>query len=89
MGTAAYLLHSSREHWGIENSFDFRLDIAFREDESRIRKGNGAENFAILRHIVLNLLNKENTAKVGIKNKRLKAGWNNSYLEKVLAGLAS
>jgi len=58
------------------------LDIAFREDESRIRKGNGAENFAILRHIALNLLKKEDTAKICIKNKRLKAGWDGVYLEK-------
>jgi predicted transposase YbfD/YdcC len=55
-GTASDDLDSSREHWGIENSLHWRLDIAFREDESRIRKGNGAENFAILRHIALNLL---------------------------------
>jgi len=89
VGTAAYLLNGSREHWGIENSLHWRLDIAFREDESRIRKGNGAENFAILRHIALNLLGKEDTAKIGIENKRLKAGWDNSYLEKVLAGMAS
>jgi predicted transposase YbfD/YdcC len=89
IGTAAYLLNGSREHWGIENSLHWRLDIAFREDESRIRTGNGAENFAILRHIALNLLDKEDTAKVGINNKRLMAGWDESYLEKVLAGLAS
>lgn len=89
VGTATYLLHSSRKHWGVETSLHWRLDIAFREDESRIRKGNGAENFAILRHIALNLLNKEDTAKMGIKNKRLKAGWDVSYLEKVLAGIAS
>lgn len=89
MGTAAYLLDSSREHWKIETSLHWCLDIAFREDESRIRKGNGAENFAILRHIALNLLKKEDTAKIGIKNKRLKAGWDEDYLEKVLAGLAS
>jgi len=89
LGTAAYLLDSSRKHWGIETSLHWCLDIAFREDESRIRKGNGAENFAILRHIALNLLKKEDTAKVGIKNKRLKAGWDEVYLEKVLAGLAS
>jgi len=55
-------------------------------DESRIRKGYGAENCAILRHIALNLLTKEDTAKVGIQNKRLMAGWNHSYLEKGLAG---
>ena len=87
--TAENLLNASRMHWRIENSLHWRLDIAFREDESRIRKGHGAENFAILRHIALNLLEKEETAKVGIKNKRLMAGWDNSYLEKVLAGLAS
>ena len=81
--TAEKLLGASREHWGIETSLHWRLDIAFREDESRIRKGNGAENFAILRHIALNLLNKEDTAKIGMKNKRLKAGWNESYLEKI------
>ncbi|RKZ35274.1 MAG: ISAs1 family transposase [Gammaproteobacteria bacterium] len=86
--SAESLLCASREHWGIENSWHWRLDIAFREDESRIRKGNGAENLAILRHIALNLLNKEDTAKLGMKNKRLKAGWDASYLEKVLAGLA-
>jgi len=86
--SASKLLNASREHWGIENSLHWRLDIAFREDESRIRKGHGAENFAILRHIALNLLKKEETAKVGIPNKRLRAGWDTSYLEKVLAGLA-
>lgn len=86
--TAKSLLGASREHWGIETSLHWKLDIAFREDESRICKGNGAENFAILRHIALNLLNKEDTAKIGMKNKRLKAGWDESYLEKVLAGLA-
>ena len=89
LGTAVYLLDSSRKHWGIETSLHWCLDIAFREDESRIRKGNGAENFAILRHIALNLLKKEETAKIGIKNKRLKAGWDGVYLQKVLAGLAS
>jgi len=87
--TASKLLSASRSHWGIENSLHWRLDIAFREDESRIRKGYGAENFAILRHLALNLLKKEETAKVGIENRRLMAGWDNSYLEKVLAGLAS
>ena len=67
-------MSASREHWGIETSLHWRLDIAFREDESKIRKGNGAENFAILRHIALNLLWKEDTAKVGINLKYYMAG---------------
>lgn len=87
--SASELLNASRKHWGIENSLHWRLDIVFREDESRIRKGYGAENFTILRHIALNLLKKEETAKIGIQNKRLKAGWDNYYLEKVLVGIAS
>ncbi len=79
-------LSAVRGHWGIENKVHWVLDIAFREDECRIRKGNGAQNFAILRHIALNLLKQEQTAQCGIKNKRLKAGWDESYLLKVLHG---
>ncbi len=56
--------------------------MAFREDECRVRvrKGYGAENLARLRHIALNLLKQDKTTKVGIKNKRLKAGWDHDYL---------
>ena len=60
------------------------LDIAFREDAARLRIGYGAENFAVLRHIALNLLKRETSAKVGIKAKRLQAGWDNRYLLRVL-----
>lgn len=77
-----------RSHWGIENSLHWVLDVAFREDDSRIRTGNGQENFALLRHIALNLLQQETSAKVGIKNKRLSAGWDDKYLAKVLSGLS-
>jgi len=75
-----------RAHWGIENSLHWVLDIAFREDESRVRTGNAPENLATARHIALNLLRDEKTAKLGVKNKRLKAGWDNSYLAKLLIG---
>lgn len=85
-GDAEQASRAVRGHWGIENKVHWVLDIAFREDECRIRKGNGAQNFAVLRHIALNLLKQEKTAKCGIKNKRLKAGWNESYLLRVLSG---
>lgn len=73
-----------REHWGIENGQHWVLDIAFREDEQRIRIDNAAENAAILRRMALNLLKQEKTIKLGIKSKRKLCGWNNDYLLKVL-----
>lgn len=85
---ASEALRATRTHWQVENSLHWVLDIAFREDECRIRKGNGAQNFAILRHIALNALKQETTAKVGIKNRRLKAGWDEAYLLKVLDHLS-
>ena len=84
---AATFLDAMRQHWSIENSLHWGLDVAFREDDSRIRKGDGAENFAILRHIALNLLKQEHTARIGVQNKRLKTGWDEAYLEKVLVGM--
>lgn len=83
---ARQLLDAIRNYWGIENSLHWVLDIAFREDESRIRKGNGPQNFAVLRHIAVNLLKQEKTAKCGVKAKRLKAAWDEGYLLKVLLG---
>lgn len=85
-GDAKQGLRAVRGHWGIENKLHWVLDIAFREDDSRIRKGNGAQNFAVLRHIALNLLKQEKTANCGIKAKRRKAGWDVEYLTKVLHG---
>lgn len=63
-----------RIHWNVENQLHWTLDIVFREDDCRIRKGNAAQNFAILRHISLNLLNQEKNLKKGIKRKRNLAG---------------
>ncbi len=77
-------LRAVRGHWAIENSLHWVLDIAFREDECRIRAENSAENVAILRHIALNLLKQEKSCKRGIKTKRLKSGWDEAYLSKVL-----
>ena len=85
-GEAVAFAEAVRGHWSIENSCHWILDIAFREDECRVRKANGAQNFAVLRRIALNLLKQEHTAKCGIKAKRLKAGWDEAYLLKVLAG---
>jgi len=71
------------------NSLNWVLDIAFREDESSVRKGFAAQNTAILRHIALNLLKKEKSAKVGIQHKRLNAGWDHSYLKGVLESITT
>jgi len=75
-----------RGHWGIENSVHWTLDVAFNEDQSRIRRINADENYSKLRRIALNLLKNEKTAKVGVKAKRHKCGWDNKYLLKVLFG---
>ena len=74
-----------RAHWMVENALHWVLDVAFGEDDSRIRHGNAAENMAVIRHIAVSLIRQEETAKVGVKNKRLKAGWDNTYLAKVLS----
>ena len=76
---------SVRSHWKIENYLHWVLDLGFREDDCRIRKDNAPQNFARIRHISLNLLNQENTSKSGAKNKRLRDGWDDGYLTKILA----
>jgi predicted transposase YbfD/YdcC len=73
-----------RGHWQVESVLHWSLDVSFGEDASRIRSGYAAENFSRLRRIAFNLLKRETTEKVGIKAKRLRAGWDEDYLLKVL-----
>ena len=63
--------------------------MSFREDDCRVRKGNAAGNFAIVRHVALNALKNEKSSKVGIKTKRHKAGWSDEYLAKVVETMQS
>jgi predicted transposase YbfD/YdcC len=83
---APQLLQSARDHWGIENSLHWVLDVGFNEDSCRIRRDNAPLNLAVLRHWALNALRQENTDKSGVKARRLRAGWDNNYLLKLLAG---
>jgi predicted transposase YbfD/YdcC len=75
-----------RGHWSIENCCHWSLDVTFGEDQSRIRKGHADANFSILRRTALSLLKNNQDLKMGIKNKRLAAAWDDSYLEQVLFG---
>jgi len=86
-GTDAQVIaRAVRNHWEIENKLHWVLDVGFGEDACRIRKGHGAENFSRLRRMALNLLRQEKTQRLGIKNKRLLAGWDHDYLLKLLTG---
>jgi predicted transposase YbfD/YdcC len=84
VGSASRMLHVVRQHWGIENQLHYVLDVSLDEDACRIRKDNGAEVFAVLRHIGLNLLRQEKTCQRGIKARQKKAGWDIDYLSRVL-----
>jgi len=74
----------TRSHWGVENGVHWHLDVTFKEDQSKIRAGNGAENFSLMRKAALNLLKADTSLKAGIENKRKMAGWNPDYLLKIL-----
>jgi predicted transposase YbfD/YdcC len=82
---AERILQAVRKHWSIENELHWVLDVALNEDHSRVRKDHAPANLAVLRHIALNLLKQEKTAKGGMRAKQLQAGWKEDYLLKVLA----
>lgn len=78
-----------RNHWGIENGQHWCLDMAFQEDQNRVRADHGQENLAALRRIALNLLKQDKSVKLGLKNKRLKASRNLSYLLAIVTGTSN
>jgi predicted transposase YbfD/YdcC len=84
-GEARQLLEATRTHWEIENCVHWVLDIAFNEDDSRVRQGHAPQNLAVVRHLALNLLKMEQTSKGGVKARRKRAGWDEDYLLKVLS----
>ena len=78
------VLLATRQHWSVENSLHWVLDVAFNEDHSRARRGFAAENLATARQVALNLLKQDKMTKMGIKNKRKRCGWSQQYLEFIL-----
>jgi len=78
--SAASCNRAVRTHWGIENQAHWILDMAFADDQSRVRVGHGAENFAILRRLALNVIRQDHSKHGGVKARRLQAGWDTAYL---------
>jgi predicted transposase YbfD/YdcC len=83
-GESSETLKAVRAHWAIENTLHWSLDVVFKEDESRVRIGHAQKNLTLVRKLALTLLRNEKSTKVGLKAKRLKAGWNSDYLLKIL-----
>lgn len=82
--TSEFIAHTIRHHWFVENKLHWQLDVSFNEDSNRLRSGYAAENLSLMNKVALNLLKNESSVKLGVKNKRLKAGWDNDYMLKVL-----
>ena len=85
---AARLGQAIRAHWGIENRLHWVLDVQFREDASAVRVGEGAHTFTVLRQLALNLIRQDHTARGSIASKRFRAALDDTYLARLLAGLA-
>ena len=84
LADAATLGSAVRGHWGIENKLHWSLDVTFGEDQSRMRAGNAAENFSVLRRIALNLFRQDHSRKAGVKTRRLLACADDAYRQKLL-----
>jgi predicted transposase YbfD/YdcC len=92
--TAYYLLSKAlsgerfnevvRSHWGVENRLHWRLDVVMNEDQDRTRMGNGPHNLAVLRHMAMNVMQKD-TSKGSLRGKFMRAGWDDRYLARLLA----
>jgi predicted transposase YbfD/YdcC len=85
--TAQAFGEATRIHWGIENQVYWVLDVVFHEDQSRIGQGHAAENFAVLRHLALNLLRQQQAKRLSIRGKRLKAAWDHGFLLQVIQAI--
>jgi predicted transposase YbfD/YdcC len=81
---AERLLMAIRAHWSVENTFHWTMDVVFHEDDARLRVLNGAENFAVLRHVALTIL-KQHPAKLSLKRKRFKAALDDTFLAQLFA----
>ena len=85
LGEVKLFQQSVRSHWGIENALHWRLDVTFREDESRIRRGNAPHNIGVIRHVAMNLLKREKT-KISYRKKRIRAALNDAFRDNLLMG---
>jgi predicted transposase YbfD/YdcC len=83
-GTAEEIGKAIRSHWSVENQLHWVLDVTFNEDKSRIRKRNGPENMAIIKHVVLNLIRQNNDNKTSLKRRRRRAIYRDDYLAQIL-----
>ena len=84
LASASELLEAVHTHWGVENNVHWVLDVVFDEDASRVRTGHAQQNLATMRRLAINMLNQENSRKDSLKGKRQLAGWDESYLERIV-----
>ncbi len=86
-GDAALINRAVRKHWYVENKLHWVLDVIFKEDYSRVRTGNGAENLTTIRKVALNTIRMDNSVKTSIKNKRKMCGWDDNYALNILQNM--